>query len=113
MKIYYDNGDLILLEKYKKIRLYHKNTIINFFKILFINKNYGSFSFFIIIIIECSLTTTTTTTSSSSSLAVVEVFFRGQKKSGDKLLPCYCKNYQSQPIKNSFSDVVARGNLAR
>lgn len=33
MKIYYHNGDLILLEKYKKIRLYHKNTIINdFFK---------------------------------------------------------------------------------
>ena len=31
MKIYYDNGDLILLEKYKKIRLYHKNTIIYVF----------------------------------------------------------------------------------
>ena len=71
-----------------------------FLKILFINKNYGSFSFIIIIIIECSLTTTTTTTTtSSSSLAVVALFFRGQKKSGDKLLPCYCKNYQSQPIK--------------
>lgn len=81
MKIYYDNGDVILLEKYKKIRLYHKNTIINvFLKILFINKNYGSFSFFIIIIIECSLTTTTTTTtSSSSSLAVVELFL-GDKR---------------------------------
>lgn len=80
MKIYYDNGDLILLEKYKKIRLYHKNTIIYvFLKILFINKNYGSFSFFIIIIIECSLTTTTTTSSSSSSLAVVELFL-GDKR---------------------------------
>ena len=80
MKIYYDNGDLILLEKYKKIRLYHKNTITYvFFKILFTNKKYGSFSFFIIIIIECSLTTTTTTTSSSSSLAVVELFL-GDKR---------------------------------
>ena len=34
MKICYHNGDLILLEKYIKIRLYHKNSIINgfFFK---------------------------------------------------------------------------------
>ena len=34
MKICYHNGDLILLEKYIKIRLYHENSIINgfFFK---------------------------------------------------------------------------------
>ena len=31
MKICYHNGDLILLEKYIKIRLYHKNSIINGF----------------------------------------------------------------------------------